>query len=36
MKHELPEIILDPLTIEKGKVCIDRMLEISAAAGFKA
>ncbi|MCB0645329.1 MAG: quinolinate synthase NadA [Saprospiraceae bacterium] len=36
MKHELPEIILDPVTIEKGKVCIDRMLEISAAAGFKA
>lgn len=36
MKHELPEIILDPVTIEKGKICIDRMLEISAAAGFKA
>ena len=36
MKHELPEIILDQETIEKGKVCIDRMLEISAAAGFKA
>ena len=36
MKHELPEIILDQEVIEKGKVCIDRMLEISAAAGFKA
>lgn len=36
MKYELPEILLDEEVIEKGKVCIDRMLAISAAAGFKA
>lgn len=34
MKHELPEIHLAQNTIEKGRVCIDRMLEISAKAGL--
>ncbi len=34
MKHELPEIHLAAETIEKGRVCIDRMLEISAKAGL--
>ena len=36
MKYEMPEILLEDWVIEKGKVCIDKMLEISAAAGFKA
>lgn len=36
MKYELPEIILEDWVIEKGRACIDRMLEVSAAAGFKA
>ncbi|HMS69749.1 MAG: quinolinate synthase NadA [Saprospiraceae bacterium] len=36
MKYELPEILLEDWVIEKGKVCIDRMLEVSVAAGFKA
>lgn len=36
MKYELPEIILEDWVIEQGRVCIDRMLEISAAAGLKA
>ncbi|MBL0023794.1 MAG: quinolinate synthase NadA [Saprospiraceae bacterium] len=35
MKYELPEIILEDLVIEKGRKCIDRMLEISVKAGFK-
>lgn len=35
MKYEQPEIILEDWVIEKGVKCIDRMLEISAAAGFK-
>ena len=35
MKYELPEIILDPWVMQQGKVCIDRMLEISRDAGFK-
>jgi len=34
MKYELPEIILEDWIIEEGKVCIDRMLEISARAGL--
>ena len=36
MKYELPEIILEDWVIEKGKKCIDAMLDISAKAGFKA
>lgn len=36
MKYELPEIILEDWVIEKGIKSIDRMLEISAKAGFKA
>lgn len=36
MKYELPEIILEDWVIKQGRVCIDRMLEISAAAGLKA
>jgi quinolinate synthase len=34
MEFELPEIHLDPTVIEKGRACIDRMLEISARAGL--
>lgn len=34
MKYEQPEIILDDWIIEEGRVCIDRMLEISAKAGL--
>jgi quinolinate synthase len=34
MEHELPEIILPDWVIEEGRVCIDRMLEISAKAGL--
>lgn len=34
MKHELPEIHLDQEVIDKGRVCIDRMLDISAKAGL--
>jgi quinolinate synthase len=36
MKYELPEIILEDWVIEKGVASINRMLEISEAAGFKA
>jgi quinolinate synthase len=36
MKYELPEIILEDWVIEKGVASINRMLEISKAAGFKA
>jgi quinolinate synthase len=36
MKYEQPEILLDDKVIDKGRVCIDRMLEVSKAAGFKA
>ena len=36
MKYELPEILLEDWVIEKGRKCIDTMLEISAKAGFKA
>lgn len=36
MKYELPEIILEDWVIEKGRKCIDAMLDISAKAGFKA
>ncbi|MBK9733854.1 MAG: quinolinate synthase NadA [Saprospiraceae bacterium] len=36
MKYELPEIILEDWVIEKGRKCIDSMLEVSANAGFKA
>ena len=36
MKYELPEIILEERVIREGRACIDRMLEISEKAGFKA
>ena len=36
MKYELPEILLENWVIEKGRKCIDTMLDISAKAGFKA
>lgn len=36
MKYELPEIILEDWVIEKGRKCIDAMLDISEKAGFKA
>jgi quinolinate synthase len=35
MKYEQPEIIMDENIIEKGRKCIDRMLEISEQAGLK-
>ncbi len=35
MKYELPEVILEDWVIEKGVASIDRMLEVSAKAGFK-
>lgn len=34
MKYELPEIVLEDWVIEKGRVCIDRMLDISAKASI--
>jgi len=34
LKYELPEIILSKDTIEQGRVCIDRMLDISKKAGL--
>lgn len=34
MKYELPEIKLEQWVIDEGRVCIDRMLEISAKAGL--
>ena len=34
MKYELPEIILPEWVIEKGRACIDKMLEISEKAGL--
>ncbi len=34
LKYELPEIILDENIIKNGRVCIDRMLEISKKAGL--
>jgi quinolinate synthase len=34
LKYELPEIILEDWIIEEGRVCIDRMMEISAQAGL--
>lgn len=34
MKHELPEIHLQEKQIVEGRKCIDRMLEVSAKAGF--
>ncbi len=36
MKYELPEIILPDWVIAQGKGSIDRMLEVSEKAGFKA
>lgn len=33
MKYETPEILLPDWVIEQGRVCIDRMLEISQKAG---
>jgi quinolinate synthase len=34
MEYELPEIILSQRVIDEGRVCIDRMMEISEAAGL--
>ncbi len=34
MEHELPEIHIDPAIIERAKLPIDRMMEISAKAGL--
>ena len=34
MKHDLPEVTLEQEVIDKGRLCIDRMLEISAKAGL--
>ncbi|MBX7225973.1 MAG: quinolinate synthase NadA [Chitinophagales bacterium] len=34
MQYEQPEILMDPLLIEKSRLPIDRMLEISAKAGL--
>jgi len=34
MKYEMPEILLEDWVIEKGRVCIDRMMEISEKAGL--
>ncbi|MDC0230725.1 quinolinate synthase NadA [Aureispira] len=34
MKYELPEVTLEQSIIEEGRICIDRMLEISAKAGL--
>lgn len=34
LKYELPEVILPQETIEKGRTCIDRMLEVSAKHGL--
>lgn len=34
MKYELPEIILPDWVIEKGKISIERMLDVSAKAGL--
>lgn len=36
LKYELPEIHLEQWVIDKGRACIDRMLEVSEKAGFKA
>lgn len=35
LKYELPEIILEDWIVEKGRKCIDVMLDISEKAGFK-
>ncbi len=35
LEHELPEILLDEELIAKGRLPIDRMLELSAKAGLK-
>ncbi len=34
MQYELPEIVLEDWIVEQGRVCIDRMLDISAKAGL--
>ncbi|MCH2022193.1 MAG: quinolinate synthase NadA [Saprospiraceae bacterium] len=34
MKYELPEVTLEKSIIDKGRVCIDRMLDISKKAGL--
>ena len=34
LQYEAPEIILPEWIIQEGRVCIDRMLEISANAGL--
>ena len=34
MKHELPEILMDPVLLEAARKPIDRMLEISARYGL--
>ncbi len=35
MKYELPEVVLEDWVIQKGVASIDRMLDVSAKAGFK-
>jgi len=34
LKYELPEVVLEQNVIDEGRVCIDRMLEISKKAGL--
>jgi quinolinate synthase len=34
LKYELPEVVLEERLIKEGRVCIDRMLEISEKAGL--
>jgi len=34
MKYELPEILLEDWVVEKGRACIDKMLDISEKAGL--
>ncbi|MEM6766460.1 MAG: quinolinate synthase NadA, partial [Bacteroidota bacterium] len=34
LEYELPELEMDPILMEKAKLPIQRMLDISAAAGL--
>ncbi|MBL4650100.1 MAG: quinolinate synthase NadA, partial [Aureispira sp.] len=34
LKHNLPEVTLEQDVIDKGRPCIDKMLDISAKAGL--
>ena len=34
IKYELPEVVMEERLIREGRVCIDRMMEISAKAGL--